>query len=158
MFNVPTLRKGLMVAVALVLLGITRHWYHQYQQSDAAQQSKFHARRVDYEVLLRMLHRDKHLTFINTALTTPTDPGVIGISPQQIVEYRRIMSKIDCGAISYTPAIDTALFSSARDNLYDPDILYAPQLAAIQVGSSSVKMPDAPHHIEENWFWAWDWD
>ena len=94
-----TLRKVLLIAAAIFLLALTRYWYNRYQQSDETQSAKFYARRADYETLLTMLRHDKNLRFINSGLTQPENADAVGISPQRIVEYRKLMSKLDCAAI-----------------------------------------------------------
>ncbi len=126
-----------------------------YWRSDAHRLSLFRAHKADYETLLSMLQHDESLTFINSGLTVPQDPTTKGISPQRITEYRRYMSKIGCGSISYTPGIGSAVFNSATPGA--ADILYFPiQSAAIakKSGLPLDKPPAQAHHIEGNWYLA----
>ena len=86
-----------------------------------------------------MLRDDKALTFINSTLTTPDDPSKVGISLKRIADYRRLMSEIECGAITYTEP--SALFVS--DTIGAPDVLYFPRFA-----------PREMHHVEDDWYWS----
>jgi hypothetical protein len=124
-----------------------------YWKSDTHRLSLFHAHKSDYEVLLNMLHEDAVLTFINSGLTVPEDPAVHGISAQRIAQYRRYMSKIGCGAISYGYASSPALFVS--DTAVAPNILYFPTRSAEGAKKSGVpgdKLHAQAHHIEGNWY------
>jgi hypothetical protein len=132
-----------IVAVALILGG-TSLW-RIYQTRDAQQIAGFLARRTDYEALVSMLRDDKQLTFINRGLTEPDDPAAVGIPPQRLAEYRRLMKKIDCVAIRYIPSMDRAGFVAEYFfGWTDRDFLFA---------AHATPMPDF-HHIEGNWYWA----
>jgi hypothetical protein len=143
-FVSSTSRFWFFVVVAAAGLAISGHFYRQYQSSDAAQVTRFHGRRTDYQTLLEMLRDDKQLTFINEGVTQPEDPTAIGIAPQRIAEYRRLMSKIDCGAILFDPGGRT-LFVSGRYDLNDPDILFA--------GKGSHASSEF-RYLEDGWYWA----
>jgi hypothetical protein len=89
-----------------------------------------------------MLQHDERLSFINSGLTLPEDPGTAGISPQRIAEYRRYMSAIGCGAILYDRSIGSTVFVS--DWQRRTDILFFPV----------AKRPAQAHHIEGSWYLA----
>ena len=132
-----------VVALALIL-GATSLW-RVYLASDAQQMAGFLARRADYETLVSMLRDDKHLMFINGGLTEPENPGAVGISPQRLAEYRRLMKKIDCGAIRYDSSTDRAFFvAETFFGWTDRDFLFA---------TDQFPKPDF-HRIEGNWYWA----
>ncbi len=138
----------LFLVAAVLALASNVYW-----KSDTRRLSLFHAHKSDYEVLLNMLHEDAVLTFINSGLTVPEDPAAHGISAQRIAQYRRYMSKIGCGAISYGYASGPILFVS--DAAGAPNILYFPTLSAEDAKKSGVpvdKPPAQAHHIEGNWY------
>jgi hypothetical protein len=142
-------QKRLLFFVAAVLAVAS----YVYWKSDTHRLSLFHSHKSDYEVLLNMLHEDAVLTFINSSLTVPKDPAAHGISAQRIAQYRRYMSKIGCGAISYGYASSPVLFVS--DTTGAPNILYFSTHSAEDAKKSGVpgdKPPVQAHHIEGNWY------
>jgi hypothetical protein len=142
-----TKRLLLFFAAALALA------LYVYWRSDTHRLSLFRGNKPDYELLVNMLHEDEVLTFVNSSLTTPENPAAHGIPAQRIAEYRRYMSKIDCGAISYGSASGAVLFVSNTAGA--PDILYFPMRSAKDTKKSGVpgQMPPAQaHHIEGNWY------
>ena|ERR1700722_2558361 len=142
-----TNRILLVFAAALALAS------YAYWRSDTHRLSLFRAHKPDYELLLTMLHEDAVLTFVNSSLTTPENPAAHGISSQRIAQYRRYMSKIDCGAISYGSAGGPVLFVS--DAVGASNILYFPMRSAEDTKKSEVpanRPPAQAHHIEGNWY------
>ena len=142
-----TKRLLLVFAAALALASCV------YWRSDTHRLSLFRAHKPDYELLLNMLHEDAVLTFVNSSLTTPENPAAHGISPQRIAQYRRYMSIIDCGAISYGAAGGPVLFVS--DAAGASNILYFPMRSAEDTKKSGLppdRSPAQAQHIEGNWY------
>jgi hypothetical protein len=146
--NAATVRARLVFFLAAALALVSCYY------SDANQVTLFRAHKSEYETLLHMLQHDQSLTFINSGLTTPEDPGTKGISPQRITEYRQYMSKIGCGAIRYDSSIGSAIFTSSVAS--GPDILYFPLRSKAEVakkyGLPLDKVPAQSHHIEGDWY------
>ena len=141
-------KRLLFFVAAFLVLASYLYW-----KSDTHRLSLFHSHNSDYEALLSMFHEDAVLTFINSSLTVPENPAAHGISAQRIAQYRRYMSKIDCGAISYGYATSPVLFVS--DTTGAPDILYFSTHSAEDAKKSRVsgdKPPVQAHHIEGNWY------
>jgi hypothetical protein len=117
--------------------------------------SRFRAHRADYELLMTMLRHDEYLTFVNSALTLPEDPGTVNISPVRIAEYRNMLSKLGRGSLRYDPSIGTALFSA--DAFGDHDISFFPIRSAAfakEHGLPLDRPPKQAHHIEDDWYLA----
>lgn len=151
--QVATTRTRFVVLALAALVALASCGYWRYQISDAHRLSLFRAHRAEYETLLRMLQHDGDLTFINRALTIPEDPGLRGISPQRISEYRRYMSTISCGSINYLPLIGSALFVS--DTQGAANILYFPMQSSAQANRYNLpldKLPAQAHPIVGNWY------
>ena len=142
-----TKRLLLVFAAALALAS------YVYWRSDTHRLALFRAHKPDYELLLNMLREDAVLTFLNSSVTTPENPAAHGISPQRIAQYRRYMSKIDCGAISYGSPSRPVLFVS--DTAGAPNILYFPTRSAEEAKKSAVpgnRPPAQAYHIQGNWY------
>ena len=123
-----------------------------YWTSDAHRISMFRAHKSEYETLLNMLQHDRGLKFINSGLSVPEDPGIIGISPRRIAEYRRYMSKIGSAAIYYEPSVGSAVFTSGTVGA--PVIVYFPMQSAAAAEKYGVPLDRPPaqsFHIEGNW-------
>jgi hypothetical protein len=145
--------KTRLIFSAAAALALASCCYWQCQISDAHRLSLFRAHKAEYETLLNMLQHDGDLTFINSTLTVPEDPSSRGISSQRISEYRRYMSKIGCGSISYLPLNGSAMFVSdtpgAANILYFPMQSYA---LANKYGLPLDKPPAQAHPIVGNWY------
>ena len=152
-----THKQAAMVGMAVLILAFASCGYLKYIASDSHRLSLFRSHRAEYELLLNMLQHDGHLIFINDALTTPDDPSSVGISPQRIAEYRRLMSNIGCGAISYGPEIGSALFVAdwgrAADILYFPVQSHA---VAKNLGIPVDRPPPQAHRIVGDWYLSSD--
>jgi hypothetical protein len=122
--------------------------YWGYHVSDAHRLSLFRAHKSEYETLVNMLWRDRALAFVNVGLTDPQDPVTIGISPQRISDYRRLMSNVRCGSISWSGG--SALFAS--DTAQAADILYFPTRSAKEAGWLPDRPPRQARRIEGDWY------
>jgi hypothetical protein len=132
--------KPILAVLAILVLAACTYW--GYRISDTHRLSLFHEHKPQYEILLGMLQHDRVLAFINAGLTVPQDPATVGISPQRISQYRQYMSDIDCGAITFEPALGSALFVSGT--IRAADILYFPV----------ERRPQQAHRIEGSWYLA----
>jgi hypothetical protein len=88
---------------SVAVIAVLAFCYWQFVRADFYRVHLWRDHEEDYQTLVAMLENDRILTFINDALTTPADLSNRGITPQRISSYRSYMSKIHCGAISFSP-------------------------------------------------------
>jgi hypothetical protein len=62
--------------------------------SDAELIARFTANRARIETLVAMMQVDRTLTRVDDNSTDPADPATVGISPERIAEYRRLLDEI----------------------------------------------------------------
>jgi hypothetical protein len=83
------------VAAARHALTVPRCDYHyQTHKSDEEMIHSFQVHRRQFSLLVSMILRDKGLLRVDTDWTVPRDPDSIGVSQDQIGEYRRIMRNL----------------------------------------------------------------
>jgi hypothetical protein len=136
------------ILLVFAVLGIASFGCCQYRASDAHRMALFRAHKAEYETVLSMLGHDRGLTFINKALTEPDDPKTVGISPRRVEEYRKYMSKIDCGAIRYEPVLGSVVFVAGSANA--AGIFYFP-VSSFPSGRK-YGIPADSRRIEGDWF------
>lgn len=64
-------------------------------QKDAELIARFQMKKTEFERVRAMITSDSKLERVDDTWTRPSDPSVIGVSPQRIAEYRKIFLDID---------------------------------------------------------------
>ena len=162
-------RIRLKPRIALVLLLVLQSACGEATRpSDAALIANFQAHRTQVEILMSMMRADKVLWRVDDTRTGPADPASVGINPQCIAEYRRILAAIgyprgfyyfpDSGRVEFVAwAVGLAVSGASKIVVYNPE-QSTPLVADLdtyrpQPGQRSIR---AYRHIEGLWYLEFD--
>ena len=86
--------RALFICAAVVGGAAYLLWQSLQPPSDAAMIANLARNRAAFERLLAMIHQDRGLERVDVDWTRPENPSTIGVSPERIGVYRRLMQEI----------------------------------------------------------------
>jgi|SRR5256885_12122541 len=89
-----TAARNLIVCVVAICVAGYLLWQWFQPPSDGAMIANLARNRATFERLLAMIHEDRGLERVDVDWTRPEDPASIGVSPERIATYRRLMREI----------------------------------------------------------------
>jgi hypothetical protein len=137
--------------------------------SDASMAANFQSHKTEFEELLQMFKGDKGLGRVAYDFTRPANPGEVGVSPQRLVEYRRLFDRLKLSAgvegygdkdqvwfIASTQGLSVSGSSKGFAYLTKPPSLQVVELDGYR--SADGKSFQAFRHIEGNWYLYLDYE
>ena len=136
--------------------------------SDQQLLNNFNRHRATFDKLAQMTKADKNLSRVDSDWTDPSDPQTVGVMPERIREYRRLLDSVDLhrGFQAYGKEVDFISYAQGSAISSDTDKGYAYLTVPPKQTLSSLdqcqpdedeKAIEAYRHIEGCWYLYYDY-